>query len=292
MKNSESISSISSASSGDSSSGVSSSGSSSFSSKRGFQIFSSPGSVSSSETVIYVDENGGRFIFAAELNLPPESEKFLKTDGLDFSQLNPDLIEQVEQIEHFDNFSNFQTYTLSSGSIIFRNSYSQLPDQVYFLGPSSLILSQNDGAVSVFPSSIHFSENESGSLLLSLSGKIFKSNSSPVFGNRTLLSFEQTRKAEGIYFATAVAIQYLPAIEKSNSSEIKSGIETNIKNKTQNRDEAIEKSLFDFHKLIESEYSDLESFYDSETFSLLIYSEKPFEIHFLVEEFNIEFESV
>ena len=289
MKNPAAISSLSSISSADSSSGGSSSGFSSFSSKRGFQIFSSPGSVSSSETVIYVDENGGRFIFAAELNLPPESEKFLKTDEMDFSQLNPDLI---EQIEHFDNFSNFQTYTLSSGSIIFRNSYSQLPDQVYFLGPSSLILSQNDGAVSVFPSSIHFSENESGSLLLSLSGKIFKSNSSPVFGNRTLLSFEQTRKAEGIYFATAVAIQYLPAIEKSNSSEIKSGIETNIKNKTQNRDEAIEKSLFDFHKLIESEYSDLESFYDSETFSLLIYSEKPFEIHFLVEELNIEFESV
>ena len=291
MKNPAAISSLSSISSGDSSSGGSSSGFSSFSSKRGFQIFSSPGSVSSSETVIYVDENGGRFVFAAELNLPPESEKFLKTDGLDFSQLNPDLIEQVEQIEHFDNFSNFQTYTLSSGSIIFSNSYSQLPNQVYFLGPSSLILSQNDGAVSVFPFPIHFSENESGSLLLSISGQIFKSNSSPVFGNRTLLSFEQTQKAEGVYFATAVAIQY-QAIEKSNSSEIKSGIETNLKNNIQNRDEAIEKSLFDFHKFIESEYSDLESFYDSETFSLLIYSEKPFEIHFLVEEFNIEFESV
>ena len=291
MKNPAAISSISSISSADSSSGVSSSGSSSFSSKRGFQIFSSPGSVSSSETVIYVDENSGRFVFAAELNLPPESEKFLKTDGLDFSQLNPDLIEQVEQIEYFDNLRNFQTYTLSSGSIIFQNSYSQLPDQVYFLGPSSLILSQNDGAVSVFPFPIHFSENESGSLLLSISGQIFKSNSSPVFGNRTLLSFEQTQKAEGVYFATAVAIQY-QTIEKSNSSEIKSGIETNIKTNIQNRDEAIEKSLFDFHKFIESEYSDLESFYDSETFSLLIYSEKPFEIHFLVEEFNIEFESV
>ena len=242
-------------------------------SKRGVQFFSSE------HTTAFIDENDGRFLFAADISLPPESEKFLKTEDSD--DLNDSKFSKFLEETDFE-FEYFEIYTLGGGSIIFSNSYTQLPDNVYYFDPFSLIFSQKDGAVSVSPPSIRLSKNESGSALLSISGRILKSDSSSVFGNQTMLVFDRLQKAEGVGFVTAAAFQYIPS-PTADSLITDAGF-------AENRIECIRNQFDDFHQRIQSEYPGFDSVYDSENICLFIYSEKPFEIYFCVEEFAIGFE--
>ena len=242
---------------------------SSIGSKRGTHFFSAKHSAG------FVDENGGRLLFEADIVLPPESEEFLKTEETEVKKIKKVKIsEEAEEA--------FEIYTLGSGSIVFFNSYTQLPDRAYYFGPVSLILSQKDGAVSVTPSAVRLSKNESGSALISLSGQIFKGRAAPVFGNQTAVFFERLQKAEGIGFTTALSVWYIPPPNDDlsfTSAEF-----------AENRDECIRKMFYDLHRQIQSEYPDLDSVYDSENICLQIHSEKPIEIYFCVEEFAVAFE--
>ena len=244
---------------------------SSIGSKRGTRFFSAEHSAG------FVDENGGRLLFEADIVLPPESAEFLKTKDTEGKE-----VKISEKAEEEAEEKAFEIYTLGSGSIVFFNSYTQLSDRVYYFGPASLILSQKDGAVSVTPAAVRLSKNESGSALISLSGRVFKSGGAPVFGNQTAVFFERLQKAEGVGFATALSVWYIPPPNDDfsfTSAEF-----------AENRDECIRKMFYDLHRQIQSEYPDLDSVYDSKNIRLQIHSEIPIEIYFCVEEFAVAFE--
>ena len=214
-------------------------------------------SLPSSNATVFTDPDG-EFLFSADLSLPPESEMYLKTES---------------SIPGY--------YVLSRGSVIFFDSYHQLPDQFYFVGPSSLLLCQNEGASFIHPLSIRFVRGSDGQILLLLSGQIFKCDSAPIFGKKKIIQYRETKTVEIHDFVSEFEIRYAPSL--SDYSSIHSVF-------YENKDIAMETRLFDFGSQGMNDFPEIEIVYKDEISSLIISSEVPIEVDICVTEFEIIFE--
>jgi len=208
---------------------------------------------------IVLTDAGGEFLFSADISVPPESETYLKSDS-----------------------SVSDWYVLSRGSVLFFNSYHQLPDQVYFVGPSSLLLCQNEGAAFVKSPAIRFSRAFDGRILLSLSGQVFKSNSSPVSGEKAVIRYRETKTIMIHDFVSDIEIRYVPSL--SAYPQMHSGF-------YENRDIALEFWLSDFGSRIADDFPEIEVVYKDEISGLVISSAVPIEIDICITEFEIELDS-
>lgn len=226
--------------------------------------------------VLRVDENSGGFLFAADISVPPETASFLKYD------------EKCNGFENFDEklaplfLSSFspdsEFYFLSFGSLLFSCRYSQIPDRSYFLGDSSLLLLQKDGSAFLIPPNISIRKSNDR-ILLSMSGDIVKSDSSPISGNSTILESRVLQKAEIHDFVSLLAIQYVPP----NSNSVLSDHEKEQKK------EAVFSHFSDLNDEIRSRFPELTSEWDHENMILMISSESAFELDCTIREIEYSF---
>ena len=208
-----------------------------------------------SNAVILTD-SGGEFLFSADFSIPPESEAYLKSES-----------------------SVPEYFVLSRGSVIFSNSYQQLPDQFYFVGPSALLLCQNEGASFIKSPAVRIIKGSDGRILLTLSGQIFKSESSPVFGDKAVIRYRETKTIMIHDFVSDIEIRYVPS--SSSYPQTHSIF-------YENRDIASELWLSDFSHRIADDFPEIEAVYRDEISSLIISSEVPIEIDICITEFEIE----
>jgi len=211
----------------------------------------------SRRSTVIADENGGFLLYRAEMNLPPEVESVLKTDpASDYSKL-------------------------SSGSVLFINSYMQLPDQFYFCGPAGLILCQEDGASFIRPPPIYLSRGDDDQILLQLSGYIIECRSSAVSGANSVICFRNVRTVNAHDFVSEVKILYVPptALNVESDSIF-----------YENRDIAVENYLSGLAALIQENYPKIEAVYNNEIACLTLTSETLIEIDIQITVLQIEFE--
>ena len=201
---------------------------------------------------------GGEFLFSADLSIPSESETYLISES---------------------SVSGY--FVLSRGSVIFSNSYHQLPDQFYFVGPSSLLLCQNEGASFIQSPSVRFVRGSDGQILLLLSGQIFKCDSSPIFGENAVIRYRETKTITIHDFVSDFEIRYVPS--SSYFPQIHSVY-------YENRDIASEFWLSDFDSRLTDDFPEIEAVYKNEISSLTISSAVPIEIDIRITEFEIGFE--
>ena len=199
-------------------------------------------------------DSGGEFLFSADFSIPPESEAYLKSES---------------------SVSDY--FVLSRGSVIFSNSYHHLPDQFYFVGPSSLLLCQNEGASFIKSPAVRIIKGSDGRILLTLSGQIFKSESSPVFGDKAVIRYRETKTVMIHDFVSDIEIRYAPSSDLQTYSIF-----------YENRDIASELWLSDFSRRIADDFPEIEAVYRDEISSLVISSEVPIEIDICITEFEIE----
>jgi hypothetical protein len=223
--------------------------------KAGFSPFQSVFLLPPSNATVLTDTDGG-FLFLADLSIPSESESYLLSES---------------------SVSGY--YVLSRGSVIFSNSYHQLPDQFYFVGPSSLLLCQNEGASFVKSPSVRFVRESDGRILLTLSGQIFKSESSPIFGEKSVVRYRETKTVMIHDFVSDVEIRYVP----SPSSYLQT-----YSIFYENRDIASEMWLSDLAGRLAIDFPEIEAVYTDELSSLIISSAVPIEIDICITEFEIE----
>jgi len=210
-----------------------------------------------SNATVFTD-SGGEFLFSADISLPLESEMYLINES-----------------------SVPGYYVLSRGSVIFSDSYHQLPDQFYFVGPSSLLLCQNEGASFIHSPFIHFVRGSDGRILLLLSGQIFKCDSAPIFGEKKVIQYRETKTVEIHDFVSDFEIRYVPS--SSAYPSIHSAF-------YENKDIAMETRLFDFGSQSMNDFPEIEIVYKDEISSLIVSSEVPIEVDICVTEFEIIFE--
>ena len=210
-----------------------------------------------SNASIFTDTGGG-FVFFSDLSIPPESENYLKTES---------------------SVQNY--YALSSGSVMVFNEYNQLPDQLYFVSPSFLLLCQSEGASFIKSPSAHFIESD-GRFILFLSGEILKCDSSPIFGEKAVIRYRKNRTVEIHDFVSDFEIRYVPppsALFESHSIFY------------ENRNIAAESWLSDFSSRISADFPEMDIVYKDEISSLCISSAVPIEVDIRITEFEIELDS-
>jgi len=221
--------------------------------------------LSSRQSTAMVDENSGFLLFWAEINVPPEVESLLNMDTNPSPNSGP----------------NSGYFKLSSGSVYFINSYTQIPDQFYFCGPAGLILCQEDGASFIRPPPIYLSRGDGGKILLQMSGYIVEGRSSAVSGANSVICFRNAQTVYAHDFVSEVEIRYVPpaALNVDSDSIF-----------YENRDIAVETYLSNFAALISGNYPEIEAVYKDEIVGLTLTSEKPIEIDIQVTILQIEFE--
>lgn len=213
--------------------------------------------LSSRNSTVAADENGGTFLFRADTDLPPEVESILKTGS------NPDY------------------FKLSSGSLLFIENYQQLPDQFYFYGPAGLILCQEDGASFILPPSVYLSRGDSGKILLQLSGYIVECHSSAVSGVNTVICFRNVQTVYAYDFVSEVELRYVPPTGPNFGSDSIF---------YENRDIAVEYYLSDLASSIQENFPEIEAVYKSEIAGLTLTSETPIELDIQITVLQVEFE--
>ncbi|MDR0768091.1 MAG: hypothetical protein LBE57_06635 [Methanosarcinales archaeon] len=209
-------------------------------------------------------EGGILFAVASGLSAPPETESFLKSDSFNhdlFFGFNDDLAD------------DFVFYRLSSGSLIFSSRYSQIPDRVYSLGDSSLLLIQEGGSSFLKPPAVFVRKND-GKILISMSGDIIRSASSPVFGDLTTLNYRVIQKAEVYDFATAVCIFYIPPGQDSFFNETVAV----------QREKAFKQWILEFENNLNRNFPELKTKSDADNLMIVISSDSAFEIDITVRE--------
>jgi len=211
----------------------------------------------SRQSTVMTDENGGFLLFRAEMNLPQEVESVLKTDpASDYLKL-------------------------SSGSVLFINSYTQLPDQFYFFGPAGLILCQEDGSSFIRPPPIRLSRGDDGKILLQLSGYIIEGRSSAVSGVNSVICFRTVRTVYAHDFVSEIEILYVPpAALNVHSDSIF----------YENRDIAVKNYLSGLAALISDHYPEIDVVYERNSGGLTLTSVAPIEIDIQITVLQIEFE--
>jgi len=249
--------------------------------------------LSSRQSTAMVDENSGFLLFWAEINVPPEVESLLKmgtnlspnpgsnpgpNSGPNSGQ-NPG--PNSGQNPGQNPSSNSVYFKLSSGSVHFINSYTQIPDQFYFCGPAGLILCQEDGASFIRPLPIYLSRGDGGKILLQLSGYIVEGRSSAVSGANSVICFRNVQTVYAHDFVSEVEIRYVPP------AALNVGLDEIF---YENRDIAVETYLSNFAALVSDNYPEIEAVYKDEIVCLTLTSEKPIEIDIQVTVLQIEFE--
>ncbi|MDR2945030.1 MAG: hypothetical protein LBU81_08165 [Methanosarcinales archaeon] len=217
-------------------------------------------------TSVTADEISDQIIFTADLTLLPETKTFLKTEG-DFSSFDSDLLSQ-------------ETFCLSSGALLFSNSYSQIPDSVYSLGASSILQIQDDGFSFLKTPDIFFRRGKNGQILLIMSGDFVKLKSSPVFGDRICIRSFTIQSAEVYDSVSAVAFQYIPSHHSKISFET-----------MRPKAEAFKKWAAQFENELARDFPELKIENDAENLILIISSETPFDIDLTVREIEFDFSS-
>ncbi|MCL2549358.1 MAG: hypothetical protein FWE78_00135 [Methanimicrococcus sp.] len=214
--------------------------------------------LSSRHSTVMADETGGFLLFQAEMNLPPEVVSLLKTESVPG-----------------------QNFKLSSGSVLFINSYTQIPDQFYFYGPAGLILCQEDGASFIRPPPIYLSRGDGGKILLQLSGCIIECRSSSVSVSNPAVCFRNVRTVYVHDFVSEVEIRYVPPAVFSVDPDLVF---------YENRDIAVENYLSGLAVSISDNFPEIEAVYRDEIAVLTLTSETPIEIDIQITVLQIEFE--
>lgn len=143
-------------------------------------------------STVQVIQSGG-ILFAADISVPPETGRFLKSGKL------------------FDSVNDFDFYQLSSGALLFSCRYSQIPDCFYSSGESSLLLIQEDGSSFLKPPEISVRQNEAGEILFSMRGDVLRFIPSFVFGDLTTVNYRVVQTAEVHDFVSEIRLFYFPA---------------------------------------------------------------------------------
>ena len=210
-----------------------------------------------SNVTVLVNENDGRFLFSAPVTLLPESEKVIRTG---FS-LDDDIFSDLPDDREW--------FILGSGSALFYNKYEQLPDQIYFIGPSSLLLSQEDGASFIQEPSVFITRGSSNQIFMSLSGFIVQTNNAPVFEKNPTLRYRLIKTVQIHDFVPDVSIRYVspetPAFQLSSDFY-------------SHRDEAYDTWFLNTREMIQSDYPEIDVYFDSDSMSLCLISSVPIEI--------------
>ncbi|WP_316556952.1 hypothetical protein [Methanimicrococcus hongohii] len=244
----------------------------------------------SKNSTIYAVETGGiMFAVFPVLTVPPETESFLKSNSVfnppDFFDSDNDFNSDDDSDDDFDDNSDddfddnsdddFAFYRLSSGSLIFSSRYSQIPDNIYSSDGSSVLLIQEDGFSFVKPPSI-FVRKYDGKFLISMSGDIIRSSSSPVFGDLTILNYKVVQKAEVYDFATTICIYFVPPVSNSFSN-LNEAIELQTEN-------AFKKWILEFESDLNRNFPELKTESDIDNLMIMISSDSGFEIDITVRE--------
>lgn len=223
-------------------------------------------------TTVFADESSDQILFMADLTIPPESKKFLKKGScppfLEFSGHSNNLLQSAD------------VYCLSSGSLLFLSKYSQIPDSVYSIGASSILLIQDDGFSFLKSPDFSFHRGINDKILLTIYGNIIKSNSSSVFGNRTYVHSFTVQSSEIYDSVYAVAFQYVPGSNEVASVE-----------KTELKTEAFRKWLSQFENESAASFPEIKIETDIENLTVYISSEMPFDINIIVQEIEYNFSS-
>ncbi|MDY0266777.1 MAG: hypothetical protein RBQ94_03910 [Methanimicrococcus sp.] len=228
------------------------------------------------DVVLRADENSGGFLFAAFVSVPPDTSSFLRYDG---KSQNSKIFDELQSPPHLSSLPpDSEYYILSRGSLFFSCRYSQIPERSYLLEDASLLLLQKSGHVFLTPPNISIRKSNDR-ILLSMSGDIILSGSSPVFANRTVVKSETLQKAEIHDFVSFLAIQYLPPNTDSFLS---------AKEKEQ-KTEAVSRYFSDLNHTIHLNFPELISEWDEENSTLLISSESAFELDCTVREIRYSF---
>ena len=221
-----------------------------------------------SNVTVLVNENDGFFLFSAPVSLPPESEKAVKSK---FS-LDHDVFSEVS--------GETQWLFLSSGSVMFFNQYEQLPDQIYFVGPSAFILSQEDGASFIQDPEIFIIHGSNNQIFMSLSGVIVQNNNDPVFEKNPTLRYRLTKTIFAHDFVSCIAIRYIPP--ETSAFQISSDF-------YDNRDGIYNSWFLRIQETIQSDYPEIDVYFDPDSMSLYLISSVPIEIEIQIMEIEFEY---
>ncbi|WNY27697.1 hypothetical protein [Methanolapillus ohkumae] len=254
----------------------------------------------SKNTSVFADENAGYFFVRTNATLPPNSvfmiadsneHSFLEADFLPKKNKNGNEIRdgnenkdenenknENENKDENENEKKFEVLTLSHGSVLFSKKYEQLPDQMYFYGPSSCVLGQKNGAVFVSSPSISVRRGENNQTMFTFSGQIFKSRMPPVEAEQKNLRFYVTKTATVRDRVNLLEIQYKP--------------ETSIFEKDaeyyENHNQLLENWMISFSEQLKTDFPAWEIQYDSEKRTIRIESDTTFEMEMTVSEIEIE----
>jgi hypothetical protein len=225
-------------------------------------------------TTIQATESAGGFFFAAipEISTTPVTKSFLRSDHIFDPTGFPDFN------DHFkDDLENEIVFNrLSLGALSFSSRYSQIPDRVYYLGDSSLLLIQEEGSSFLKPPSV-FVRKGDGNILISITGNIIRTASSPVFGDLTTLHYRVIQKAEVYDFVTAVCIYYIPPEQNSLLNETVAA----------QKEESFRQWILTFENDLNRNFPELKMEVDIENLMIVIYSNAGFEIDITVREIEI-----
>ncbi|WNY25803.1 hypothetical protein [Methanolapillus millepedarum] len=225
---------------------------------------------------VFVDENTGGFLIWTNATVPPNKD-FLKFSG-NHSFSEPESEKEENENEN-ESGNAFEALILSNGSVIFFKTYQQLPDRMYFYGPSSFVLSQRTGATQVSPLSIFVTKNAENQTMISLSGQIFKSKTPPVESDQKNIRFYVTKTATVRDRINYLEIQYIP----NNSPP------ADFSDYYENRELAVEKQMIEWVEKWNVECPEWKTEFDPENKILRIESDVSFEIEIVVSEIEIEF---
>jgi hypothetical protein len=221
-----------------------------------------------SNAAVLVNEKDGCFLFSAPLSLPPESEKSIASN---FS-LNHDVFSDISK--------NTEWFFLSSGSVMFYNQYEQLPDQVYFVGPSSFILSQEDGASFIQEPAIFLIRGSNNQIYISLSGFIVRNNNDPVFEKNPTLRYRLIKTIFAHDFVSCVAIRY--AAPETTAFQLPSDFYGS-------REKVYTSWFLKLQETIQSDYPEIDVYFDPDSMSLYLISSVPIEIDVQIMEIEFEY---
>ena len=221
-----------------------------------------------SNVTVLVNENDGGFLFSAHLVLPPDSEKTIQSKY----PIKHDVFAEVSD--------ETQWFFLSSGSVMFYNQYEQLPDQVYFVGPSAFILSQEDGASFIQDPSIFIIRGSDNQIFMSLSGVIVQNNNDPVFEKNPILRYRLTKTIFAHDFVSSVAVRYVSP--ETAAFQLSPDF-------YDNKDKAYDSWFLRLRETIQSDYPEIDVYFDSDDMSLYLISSVPIEIEIQIMEIEFEY---
>lgn len=205
---------------------------------------------------VSADENGGKFLFRADMTLPPDPAA---------------VPESVSFPDYFE---------LSSGSVVFINAYTQIPDQFYFYGPAGLILCQEDGASFIRRPPVSLTRGEDDRILLRLSGRLIR-NGDPLISESSGTVHVRGQTVYLHDFISEIEIRYIPPPAVNiESDEIF----------YENRDIAVEKYLSETAVRIGQAFPEIEAVYRDEIVALTLSSDVPMEADIQIMTLIIDFE--